>query len=116
MVGAAVPLPLRGDEVEAGEGISLRDQIIAAMAIVDDGLSGAGIAGIHDHPRRCFDPIPESLLPLAVLYQERFHGDVAVLVDVAGFDLMHVHPVASWVRPFQTGGANSDVLVIGGEN
>src|SRR5690348_10679451 len=72
MVGSAVRLPMRGDEIEAGEGVGLRDQIVAATAILDDALSRAGIAGIHDHSSMCFDPIPESLPPLAMLYQERF--------------------------------------------
>src|SRR5262249_29172356 len=81
----------RGDDIKTGEGVGLRDQIVAAMAILDDALSGAGIAGIHDDTSWRFDPIPESLLPLAVLHQERFHGDDIVLIDVAGFDLMDVH-------------------------
>ena len=86
-----------GDEIKTSEGVGFRDQIVAAMAILDDALSGAGIAGIHDDASRCFDPIPESLLPLAVLHQEWFHGDNTVVIDVAGFDLVHVHFVSGCV-------------------
>src|SRR5690242_3222620 len=106
MVGAAVHLPMRRDEIKTCEGVGLRDQIVAAMAILDDALSGTGIAGIHDDASRCFDPIPESLLPLAVLHQEWLHGDGTVLVDVAGFDLMHVHFVAGCIRALKPGAAD----------
>jgi hypothetical protein len=36
MVRPAVRLPLPGDEIKAGEGVGLRDQKVAAMAILDD--------------------------------------------------------------------------------
>src|SRR5690348_806704 len=116
MIRTSVRLPTGRDEVEAGEGVGLSNQIVAAMAVLDDALRGAGIAGIDDDASRRFDPIPESLLPFAVLHQERFHGDIAVLIDVAGFDLMHVHLVAGCIRALKAGATDRDVFPVGGEN
>src|ERR1051326_636526 len=115
MVGAAVSLPRGRDEIEASEGVSLRDQIVAAMAILDDARSRASIAGIHDHASRRFDPIPESLLPITVLHQEGLHGDVAVFIDVVGFDFMDVYLITGQVGALKAGATNHNVLAVGGE-
>src|SRR6516162_1755323 len=106
MVRTAVRLPMGRDEIKTGESIGLGDQIVAATAVPDDAFGGTGIAGIHDDPAWCFDAIAQSLLPISVLHQKGFDGDICVFVNIAGFYLMNVHLVAGCVGALKAGGTD----------
>ena len=103
-------LPDRFPPLESGLRVHLVNQHVAPVTLLNDRLSGRGVARDHNDSLSGLESIAKRLLPRSVPYLERGHANMLVSIGDPGFDFMRVHLVSVRIRRLETVDANSDVF------
>ncbi len=109
-------LPVCCATVESGFCVDFVDQDVAAVAGLDHGVSGCGIARDDDGAVGSFKSESEGELPGAVGYRKCGHRHILVLVDLSGLDLVDIDLDSSRILGLAAMEADFDVLGVGGED
>ena len=97
---------------EAGIGVHLVYQDIAAVAFACDSGIGPRVAADHDHLVRCADAVAERVLPSGMRHDKGANRHSRVGENFTLCNLVHISAVRAWNRNVALG----DVLRIGIEN
>ncbi len=108
-----IALPDGWPALEAGLRVDLVDQDVTTAASLGDRRRGPRITRDDDRSIRRIEAVTEGLRPRPVRNEEGRHLDPLVLVDHAGFDLVHVDLVALQVGRFEPFGSDLHVGFVG---
>src|SRR5260370_21376420 len=101
MVGQAISLPFRRNQIERSPRIRLGDQKVAPVAVLHDCISGRGVPGDYDCSVWGCEAVAKGTY-VAMANCESGDGDIRILEDHTTLDLLHIYLPSRVVRVLQT--------------